>query len=65
MFKFSAKIEMALTQMSTIRTMNSNSFYKLYSIDAKMINIARCIANSICQVACKLESHCTLQILNE
>ena len=30
-----------------------------------LINIARCIANSICQVACKLELHCTLQILNK
>ena len=28
-------------------------------------NIARCIANSICLVACKLELHCNLQILNE
>ena len=28
-------------------------------------NIARCIVNSICQMAGKLESHCTLQILNE
>ena len=27
--------------------------------------IARCIANSICQVPHKLESHCTLQIWNE
>ena len=30
-----------------------------------LINIAQCIANSICLVACKLESHCTLQILTE
>ena len=29
------------------------------------LNIARCIANSICLVARKLESHCTSQILNE
>ena len=29
------------------------------------INIAQCIANSIFQVARKLESHCTLQILNK
>lgn len=28
-------------------------------------NIARCIVNSICLMAGKLESHCTLQILNE
>ena len=28
-------------------------------------NIARCIANSICLVACKLKLHCTWQILNE
>ena len=30
-----------------------------------VLNIARCIANYICQAARKLESHCTLQILNE
>ena len=30
-----------------------------------VFNIARCIANSICPVARKLESHCTSQILNE
>ena len=29
------------------------------------LNIARCIVNSICLMASKLESHCTLQILNE
>ena len=37
---------------------------KALDIDGN-INIALCIANSICQVARKLESHCPSQILNE
>ena len=36
-----------------------------YPESAKWFNLARCIANSICQVPHKLELHCTSQILNE
>ena len=35
------------------------------AIRGKFINIAQCIANSICLAARKLESHCKSQILNE
>ena len=34
-------------------------------MDSKLFNIERWIANSICIVALKLESHCSLQILDE
>ena len=45
--------------------MFSDVAYMILNGEVLLFNIARCIANSICLVARKLESHCTLQILNE
>ena len=46
-----------------------DSYFKTVFVKISIIvitfNIARCIVNSICLMAGKLESHCTLQILNE
>ena len=41
------------------------SVIQLVQEKSKNINIAQCIANSICKVARKLELHWTSQILNE